>query len=52
MRLLVLSDLHLEFGPFEFPSPMPEFDAVVLAGDIGQPISSAVTWIAQQQRGR
>ena len=51
MRLLVLSDLHLDVGPFEFPSPMPEFDAVVLAGDIGQPISSAVTWIAQQQSG-
>jgi predicted phosphodiesterase len=32
MRLLVLSDLHLEFTPFD---PPPDgFDAVVLAGDI------------------
>jgi len=49
MRLLVMSDLHLEFGPFEFPSPMPDFDVAVFAGDIGQPISAAVKWLAQQR---
>jgi predicted phosphodiesterase len=32
MRLHVLSDLHLEFGPVEFPAT--DTDAVVLAGDI------------------
>ena len=33
MRILVLSDLHLEWGPFEVPAP-DLYDAVVLAGDI------------------
>lgn len=49
MRLLVVSDIHLEFGRFEFPSPMPAFDVAVFAGDIGQPISAAVEWLAQQR---
>jgi len=33
MRLLILSDLHLEFGLFETPDPAL-FDVAVLAGDI------------------
>ncbi len=33
MRLHVISDLHVEFGAFEFP--MVDAEAVVLAGDIG-----------------
>jgi predicted phosphodiesterase len=33
VRLHVISDLHVEFGAFEFP--MVEADAVVLPGDIG-----------------
>lgn len=49
MRLLVMSDLHLEFGPFKFPPQMPDFEAAVFAGDIGQPISAAVEWLAQQR---
>lgn len=49
MRLLVVSDIHLEFGRFEFPSPMPDYDVAVFAGDIGQPISSAIEWMAQRQ---
>ncbi|MGO4175916.1 metallophosphoesterase [Bosea sp. TAF32] len=49
MRLLVLSDLHLEFGPFKFPAQMPEFDVAVFAGDIGQPITSAIEWFSEQQ---
>lgn len=49
MRLLVLSDIHLEFGRFEFPSPMPDFDVAVFAGDIGQPISAAIAWMAEQR---
>ena len=35
MKLLILSDLHLEWGPFTPPSP-EAFDAVVLAGDVCQ----------------
>ena len=48
MRLLVISDLHLEFGPFQFPAPMPEFDVAVFAGDMGKPIGAAVAWMVQQ----
>jgi predicted phosphodiesterase len=32
MRLYVLSDLHMEFAPFE--PPATDADAVILAGDI------------------
>ncbi|MGX1742481.1 metallophosphoesterase [Bosea sp. NPDC055353] len=49
MRLLIISDLHLEFGPFEFPAPMPEFDVAVFAGDIGQPIVGALRWMATRR---
>lgn len=44
MKLLVLSDLHLEFGePYTVPEGL-EFDAVILAGDISCPGSRAVQW--------
>lgn len=42
MRLLVLSDLHLEFGSFAVPEV--EFDAVVLAGDVAVPAVKAARW--------
>jgi Icc-related predicted phosphoesterase len=52
MRLLVMSDLHLEFGAFEFPSSMPKFDVAVFAGDVSKPISAAIEWMqAAQQDG-
>ena len=50
MRLLVISDIHLECGPFEFPNSMPDFDVAVFAGDIGQPISAAISWMVEQER--
>ena len=34
MRIWPLSDLHEEFTRFELPSPMPEHDVVVIAGDL------------------
>lgn len=49
MRILVISDIHLEFGPFDFPTLMPDFDVMVFAGDIGKPVAKAVQWIAEQQ---
>jgi Icc-related predicted phosphoesterase len=49
MRLLVISDIHLEFGSFEFPADLPEFDAAVFAGDIHQPVTAAVEWLAQER---
>ena len=43
MKVLVLSDLHLEFEPFEPPEGL-DFDVVVLAGDIHSPGPRAVEW--------
>ena len=48
MRLLVLSDLHCEFGTFEIPKDL-KFDVAVLAGDIYQPGESAVQWALQSE---
>lgn len=47
MKLLILSDLHLERGQFD-PPHSDIFDAVVLAGDISQGLK-AVAW-AQRDR--
>lgn len=44
MKLLVLSDLHLERNPFELRFSRPNFDAVILAGDIHTPGHKAVPW--------
>jgi len=49
MRLLINSDLHLEFGPFEFPGELPPFDVAVFAGDIDQPITAAIEWLARER---
>jgi predicted phosphodiesterase len=43
MRLLVMSDLHVEHAGFDGPFPHGAFDAVVLAGDIGQ-ATFALRW--------
>ena len=43
MRIRVLSDLHLEFGPFQ--PPRAEADVVVLAGDIAVG-TKGVEWVA------
>lgn len=51
MRLLVLSDIHLEFGPFELPGDIEAFDVAVFAGDIGRPIGDAIAWIDRQRSG-
>lgn len=42
MKLLVLSDLHLEFGQFRVPEI--DFDVVILAGDIAAPASKVPFW--------
>lgn len=49
MRILVLSDLHLEWGPFEVPAPAL-YDAVVLAGDICKG-PQAVEWAQKSFAG-
>lgn len=43
MRLLILSDLHLEHATFNVPQDL-EYDVVVLAGDIHSPGTKAVYW--------
>lgn len=47
MKLLILSDLHLEFGHPLFPPEDADYDAVVLAGDIHSPGQRAVQWAAR-----
>lgn len=42
-RIHVLSDVHLETGPYEL-DPALEFDVLVAAGDIG-PVDVAVPWL-------
>ena len=42
MKLLILSDLHLEFGTFLVPRV--DCDVVILAGDISVPGSRAMRW--------
>ena len=44
MKLLLLSDLHLEFAPFS--PPTTDADVVILAGDI-HPGVKALPWIAE-----
>jgi predicted phosphodiesterase len=44
MKLLVLSDLHLEHGASLTLPPSLEYDVVVLAGDIHSPGHKAVHW--------
>ena len=43
MKLLILSDLHLEFHAFEPPKDV-DFDVVILAGDIHDPGTSGIEW--------
>lgn len=47
MRFLVLSDLHLEFAPPELRGG-PEFDAVILAGDIQSPGHRGIEWAGSE----
>jgi len=44
-RIHVISDVHLEFGPYELPADL-DFDILVASGDIG-PVEDAVPWLAK-----
>jgi predicted phosphodiesterase len=48
MKLLVLSDLHLELGTSLTLTPGLEYDVVVLAGDIHSPGRKAVRWAQRE----
>lgn len=43
MRLHILSDLHMEFGPMDPTYRVPDCDVVILAGDIGNSIQG-IEW--------
>jgi predicted phosphodiesterase len=45
MKLRVLSDLHLEFAPFD--PPKADCDAVILAGDIGSGVNG-INWASDK----
>lgn len=47
MKLLILSDLHLEFGTFL--APKVDYDVVILAGDISVPGSKTMRWARQAE---
>ena len=44
MRILILSDLHLESNPGWILPPLPDHDVVVLAGDIHRSPADGVMW--------
>jgi len=48
MRLWILSDLHLEFEWFAVPSPLPDADVCICAGDIlNKGVVPSLRWIAE-----
>jgi predicted phosphodiesterase len=50
MRLLVLSDLHLERDEaYALPRSFPEHDVVVLAGDIAGPAALTIAWLRRRE---
>lgn len=49
MRILLMSDLHIELAPFELPYDLPEFDVAIFAGDVWEPIKHAIHWISLNQ---
>jgi predicted phosphodiesterase len=44
MRFLILSDLHLEFAPFDLSAKSSDYDAVILAGDILPGAEELLAW--------
>lgn len=48
MRLWILSDLHIEQSAWELPRPLPDFDVLIAAGDIHDPASAGVRWLAER----
>lgn len=39
MRIWILSDLHIEQCRWDLPDPAPDFDLLIAAGDIHDPLS-------------
>ncbi|NNM73851.1 metallophosphoesterase [Enterovirga aerilata] len=55
MRLWVMSDLAGE-PEFQIPDPLPDFDAILVAGDVRRGLDASLTWLAKTfdhvRRGR
>lgn len=51
LRLWVLSDLRVDREPLELPDP-PDFDVLVVAGNVHPGIDASVRWLAAALRGR
>lgn len=49
MRILLMSDLHLELSGFDIPDDLPDFDVAIFAGDIWEPIRYSIHWISLQR---
>ena len=52
MRIWILSDLHIEQSQWDIPDPAPEYDLLIAAGDIHDPLSDGVRWLAERAAGR
>ena len=52
MRAWILSDLHIEQSHWDLPESLPDFDVLIAAGDIHDPLSAGVRWLAERSDGR
>ena len=52
MRLWILSDLHIESCRWDVPDPRPDYDVLIAAGDIHNPASAGVEWLAERAAGK
>lgn len=52
MRAWILSDLHIEQSRWDLPDPAPDYDVLIAAGDIHDPLSEGVRWLAERAEGR
>lgn len=54
MRLYCLSDIHLELTDknWGLPTPLPEFDVMLVAGDLVPRMDRGVAWLAENVPGR
>ena len=52
MRDWILSDVHIEQSHWDLPDPQPDFDVLIAAGDIHDPLTAGVRWLAERSGGR
>ncbi len=52
MRLWIFSDLHIESCVWDLPAPAPSYDVMIAAGDIHDPASVGVEWLAARANSK